>query len=41
MTWDSHNKFNYKWDYKIGGVGGTGAHTYVMPGFLVENVSWD
>jgi len=44
MTWDSYNKFEYKWDYKVGGTGGTdglGAWTYVMPGFLVQNVSWD
>ena len=41
VTWDSHNKFEYKWEYKVGGVNGTGAKTYVMPGFLVENVSWD
>jgi hypothetical protein len=44
MTWDSHNQFEYKWDYKVGGSGGTdglGAWTYVMPGFLVQNVSWD
>lgn len=43
MTWDSHNKFEYKWEYKVGGVGsdGLGAWTYVMPGFLVQNVSWD
>jgi hypothetical protein len=44
MTWDSHNKFEYKWDYKVGGTDGTdglGAWTYVMPGFLVQNVSWD
>lgn len=41
MTWDSHNKFAYKWEYKVGGVNGPGAKTYVMPGFLVENVSWD
>jgi hypothetical protein len=33
MTWDSHNKF--------GGNDGFGAWTYVMPGFLVQNVSWD
>jgi hypothetical protein len=32
MTWDSHNKFAYKWEYKVGGV---------MPGFLLQNVSWD
>jgi hypothetical protein len=37
MTWDSHNKYEYKWDYKPGGTG----WTYVMPGFLLENVSWD
>jgi len=44
MTWDSHNKFEYKWEYKVGGTGGTdglGAWTYVMPGFLLQNVSWD
>lgn len=37
MTWDSHNKYEYKWDYKVAGSG----WTYVMPGFLVENISWD
>ena len=41
MTWDSHNQFEYKWEYKIGGTDGIGAWTYVMPGFLVQNVSWD
>lgn len=41
MTWDSHNKFEYKWEYKVGGVNGTNAKTYVMPGILVDNVSWD
>jgi hypothetical protein len=41
MTWDSHNKYEYKWKYKVGGVGDVGAWTYVMPGFLVQNVSWD
>ena len=41
MTWDSHNKYEYKWEYKVGGVDGLGAFTYVMPGFLVQNVSWD
>jgi len=41
MTWDSHNKYEYKWEYKIGSVDGLGAYTYVMPGFLLENVSWD
>lgn len=37
VTWDSHNKFEYKYEYKVGGTG----WTYVMPGVLVENVSWD
>ena len=37
MTWDSHNQFEYKWDYKVGGAG----WSYVMPGVLVENISWD
>lgn len=41
MTWDSHNKFEYRWEYKIGGQAKEGAWTYVMPGFLVQNVSWD
>jgi hypothetical protein len=41
MTWDSHNKYEYKWVYKIGGNDGLGAWTYVMPGFLLQNVSWD
>ncbi len=41
MTWDSHNKYEYKWDYKIGGNQELGAWTYVMPGFLVQNISWD
>ena len=37
VTWDSHNKFEYKFDYKVGGSG----WSYVMPGLLLENVSWD
>lgn len=41
MTWDSHNKYEYKWEYKVGGVDGLGTYTYVMPGFLLQNVSWD
>ena len=41
MTWDSHNKYEYKWEYKIGGSEDPGAWTYVMPGFLLQNVSWD
>ena len=41
VTWDSHNKFEYKWEYKVGGDAGSGMWSYVMPGFLLENVSWD
>jgi len=41
MTWDSHNKFTYKWDYKVAGVNDQGAWSMVMPGFLLQNVSWD
>ena len=42
MTWDSHNKYEYKWVYKVGvGDDSGGAWTYVMPGFLLQNVSWD
>ena len=37
MTWDSHNKYEYKWDYKPAETG----WTIVMPGFLVKDVSWD
>jgi hypothetical protein len=41
MTWDSHNKFAYKWEYKVSGTGEQGAWSLVMPGFLLQNVSWD
>lgn len=41
MTWDSHNQFSYKWEYRIGRVDGTKAWTMVMPGIYVESVSWD
>ena len=41
MTWDSHNKFAYKWEYKVSGVDREGAWSMVMPGFLLQNVSWD
>lgn len=40
MTWDSHNKFEYSWQYKVGNVNGTVA-SYVMPGVLLQDVSWD
>jgi hypothetical protein len=41
MTWDSYNKFEYKWEYKVGGNEANGAWTEVMPSFYVQNVSWD
>lgn len=41
MTWDNYNNREYKWEYKVGGLDNDGAWTYVMPGFLVQNVSWD
>lgn len=41
MTWDSHNKFEYKWEYKVGNYNNTQPYTYVMPGVMVESVSWD
>jgi len=41
VTWDSHNKFEYKWEYKVSGVNDQGAWSVVMPGFLLQNVSWD
>lgn len=41
VTWDSHNKFDYSWQYKIGAVNDIRGYSYVMPGFLVKDVSWD
>jgi hypothetical protein len=42
MTWDSHNKFEYKWEYKIANIpNSTSPYTYVMPGVILESVSWD
>jgi hypothetical protein len=37
LTWDNYNKREYKWEYKVGAAG----WTYVMPGVLLQNVSWD
>jgi hypothetical protein len=37
LTWDNYNKREYKWDYQVGGNG----WSYVMPGVLLENISWD
>jgi hypothetical protein len=41
MTWDSHNKYEYKWEYKLSGNEEYGSWTMVMPGVLVQNISWD
>lgn len=42
VTWDTHNLREYHWVYKIGRVPeSTEPYSYVMPGFLVESVSWD
>lgn len=38
VTWDSHNQYEYKWEYKMRDKEG---YTYVMPGFLIDSVSWD
>lgn len=41
VTWDSHNKFEYKWEYKVGTYQGLQPYTYIMPGLMLEDVSWD
>lgn len=41
VTWDSHNKFEYEWEYKRDQVDGLGIWTKIMPSFYLENVSWD
>lgn len=42
MTWDSHNKFEYNWEYKPTNIPNKQTpHTYVMPGLLLESVSYD
>jgi hypothetical protein len=41
VTWDSHNKFDYQWQYKVGNINGVNGYSYIMPGFLVKDVSWD
>jgi len=41
MTWDSYNKFAYSWQYEVGNVNGENTYSYVMPGVLVKDVSWD
>jgi len=41
MTWDSHNRFAYKWQYRVSGVADQGAWSMVMPSFYLKDVSWD
>ncbi len=42
VQWDSHNKFNYDWELKTGNIPNSNqVYTYVMPGVLVESVSYD
>jgi len=37
IQWDSYNKFEYPWSYKISGTD----WTEVMPNVIVQNISWD
>ena len=37
VTWDSSNKIEYFWEYKLDPVKGT----LVMPGVYLKEVSWD
>ena len=37
MTWDSFNKIEYPWEYKVDATKGT----LVMPGVYLKEVSWD
>ena len=37
MTWDSFNKIEYPWEYKLDPLKGT----LVMPGVYLKEVSWD
>jgi hypothetical protein len=41
MTWDSHNKFEYKYEYKNAVIDRGDPWTMVMPSFYLLNVSWD
>lgn len=41
VTWDSHNKFEYKFEYKVGNIDGLNAWSMVMPSFYLQNLSWD
>ena len=37
LTWDSFNKMEYAWEYKVDATKGT----LVMPGLYLKEVSWD
>lgn len=37
LTWDSFNKMEYPWEYKVDATKGT----LVMPGLYLKEVSWD
>ena len=37
ITWDSFNKMEYSWEYKVDATKGT----LVMPGLYLKEVSWD
>lgn len=42
VQWDSHNKFEYSWELKTGKIPNSNqVYTYVMPGVLVESVSYN
>ena len=41
VTWDSHNKYKYKWEYVLKPVGDLGNWSVVMPGVYLKDVSWD
>jgi hypothetical protein len=42
VQWDSHNQFNYDWTLKTGNIPNSkDVYTYLMPGVLVESVSYN
>jgi len=41
LTRDSYNNITYKWQYKTAVVEGPQPWSYVMPGVLLQDVSWD
>lgn len=40
MTWDSHNKREYPWEYSALQVKGN-VFSQVMPGFYLDDLSWE